>query len=420
MVGILISAIKIIVLLGLLIGIHETGHFLVAKKCKVKVNEFAIGFGPTIWTKQGTETKYSLRLIPLGGYVNMEGESEHSEQEGSFSKASIPKRIAIVVAGAAVNIIFAIIIYFILMATAGNNISTVVDTTIPGYAAESAQIMQGDKIEKINGKKVRTSSDINEIMSKNSGEEITITIKRDNQEQNITLVPTEVKYKSTGIYLYGEDSNSTKIAGFITDSVAEKEGLKVGDTIISVNGENVKDNVEELINKINDSTVNTLKLEVERSGKTISVDIVPEEESTYYIGVQFKQADNNFKNNIYYATLNTGDFMFSIAENVKQLFSGGVSTDQFMGPVGISSMVSKTSGVREFIYMLALISMSLGITNLIPFPPLDGGKILFLIIEAIRRKPVSEKLEIQVQLIGFAILIGLSIYVTYHDILRIL
>ena len=117
MISTLLSIIKIVFLLGLLIGIHETGHFLVAKLCKVKVNEFAIGFGPTIWKKQKNNTEYELRLIPLGGFVRMEGEEERSEEEGSFSKASIPKRIAIVAAGAIVNIVFAIIVYFILFAT---------------------------------------------------------------------------------------------------------------------------------------------------------------------------------------------------------------------------------------------------------------------------------------------------------------
>ena len=109
MISFFINAIKIIFLLGFLIGIHETGHFLVAKLCKVRVNEFAIGFGPTIWTKQGKETKYALRLIPLGGFVSMEGEEESSDKEGSFSKAPVYKRIAIVSAGALVNIIFGII-----------------------------------------------------------------------------------------------------------------------------------------------------------------------------------------------------------------------------------------------------------------------------------------------------------------------
>ena len=116
MILFLINAIKIIFLLGFLIFIHEGGHFLIAKLCRVKVNEFAIGFGPIIWKKEGKETKYALRLIPLGGFVSMEGEDEESENERSFSKASIPKRIAIVAAGAIVNILFGLVAYFILVA----------------------------------------------------------------------------------------------------------------------------------------------------------------------------------------------------------------------------------------------------------------------------------------------------------------
>lgn len=240
----IISAIKIIFILGFLILIHETGHFLVAKFCKVKVKEFAIGFGPTIWKKQGKETKYALRLIPLGGFVSMEGEEEPSFEEGSFSNSSIPKRIAIVAAGGLVNIIFALIVYIILM--------------------------------------------------------IVIT----------------------------------------------------GDL-----------------------------------GKAIA---------------------------------NTGNFVFSMVESLKLLFSGGATVDQLMGPVGISGVVAQTSNLAEFIYILALISMSLGVTNLLPFPPLDGGKILLLLLEAIRRKPLKERTEINIQMLGFVVLITLSIYVTYNDITRII
>ena len=139
MIGFLISAIKIIFLLGFLIFIHEGGHFVVAKLCKVKVNEFAIGFGPTILKKQGKETKYALRLIPLGGFVSMEGEEEASDLEGSFSKASIPKRMAIVVAGATVNILFGLVIYFILMTSTGVPATTEIDYTLDGYSSKQAR-----------------------------------------------------------------------------------------------------------------------------------------------------------------------------------------------------------------------------------------------------------------------------------------
>lgn len=134
MISFLIIVLKIIFILGFLVFIHEGGHFVVAKICKIKVNEFAIGFGPTIWTKQGKETKYALRLIPLGGFVNLAGEEERSDEEGSFSMASIPKRIAVVAAGGLVNIVFAIIVYFTLMSCMGNNIAPIID-----YPMESSE-----------------------------------------------------------------------------------------------------------------------------------------------------------------------------------------------------------------------------------------------------------------------------------------
>ena len=146
MITFFISAIKIIVLLGVLITIHELGHFIVAKLCKVKVNEFAIGFGPAIWHRQGKETKYTLRLIPLGGYNSLEGEEGASEDERSFSKASIPKRIAIVLAGATVNIIFAVVLYFTITALSGTFISNEIGEILDGYAAQEACLQQGDKI----------------------------------------------------------------------------------------------------------------------------------------------------------------------------------------------------------------------------------------------------------------------------------
>lgn len=244
MLNFIITAIKIIFVLGFLIFIHEGGHFIIAKLCKVRVNEFAIGFGPTIWKKQGKETKYALRLIPLGGFVSMEEEEEHSDKEGSFSKASVWKRIAIVSAGAIVNIIFAIVVFFIL-----------------------ASILQG---------------------------------------------------------------------------------------------------------------------------------------------------------NIGYGIMSTKKFIGSIFESLKMMFTGKVGMNDMMGPVGLGSVVSSTTGIADFVYILSVISLSLGVTNLLPIPALDGGKILILLIEAIRRKPMKEDLEIKIQMLGFAFLITLSLIVTYNDIARII
>ncbi len=255
MINFIVNAIKIVFLLGFLIIIHEGGHFLIAKLCKVKVNEFSIGFGKTIWQKQGKETKYSIRLIPLGGYVSMEGEDEESDDANSFQKASVWKRMAIVLAGATVNIIFGLLVYFILVAT---------------------------------------------------------------------------------------------------------------------------------------------------------------------VGIEFADpAKDTIWNRIYYGAKGTGNFIIGIGESIKMLFTGGVAADQMVGIVGISDIVSKTSGFIDYISLLAVISVSLGVTNLLPIPALDGGKILILLIEIIRRKPMKLETEAKIQLIGFSILIAISLFVTYNDIMRI-
>ena len=238
----LVSAIKIIFLLGFLVFIHELGHFSVAKFCKVRVNEFSIGFGPVLLKKQGKETMYALRCIPLGGFVSMEGENEPSDKQGSFSKASVLKRIAIVMAGGLVNIVFAIIVFWFI--------------------------------------------------------------------------------------------------------------------------------------------------------------------SIYYVGIK----------DSFTVVLN---FISAMFEGIKQIFTGNVSVDQMMGPVGISNVVSKTSLFVDFAYILSVISLSLGVTNLMPFPPLDGGKVVLLIIEGIRKKALDTRVETAIQSVGFLILIVLSIFVTYNDIIKL-
>ena len=334
MINILINAIKIAFLLGFLIFIHESGHFLIAKLFKVKVKEFAIGFGPIIWKKQGKETKYVLRLIPLGGFVNLLGEEEASDEEGSYSKAARWKKALILLAGGSVNIIFGILVYFILVAGMGNYISSTVDKTMENSVAQSVSLQTGDRIISANGKKIRLKSDIDSVVSK--GEEIVLEIKRNDEILKITVMPTQD----------------------------------------------------------------------EKTGR-------------YYLGIIFKVAENGFGNNVYYGFWDTVDFVGSIAENIKELFTGNVGIDQLTGPVGISEVVVKTSNLEQFIYILALISLSLGVTNLLPFPPLDGGKILLLLIEGIIRRPIKENINNAIQMTGFLLLIVLAIVVTYNDVLRI-
>ena len=411
----LISIIKIIILLGVLITIHELGHFLVAKLCKVKVNEFAIGFGPAIWKKQGKETKYTLRLIPLGGYNSLEGEEQASEDAKSFSKASIPKRIAIVLAGATVNILFAIIIYFTITATSGTYISNQIDSVLDGYIAQEIGLQTGDKIVEGNGKTIKSKKDLNDILKNSAGKEIKTKIERNGEIVDYTITPSEVKARITGIYL----DEKCKIVAVQKNSPAERQGVQANDRLIKVNEVEIKGNSNIALQEIARKDIETIKLSVKRGEEQVSIELTPDYETSYLLGVNLKPAEDNFINRCIYGGMQTQEFLLSIIDNLKQLFTGHVGVDQMMGPVGISEVVAKTDGIREFFQMMALISLSLGVTNLLPIPALDGGKILILLIEAIRRKPMKQETEVNIQLLGFAILIALSLYVTYNDIVRI-
>lgn len=335
MLGFLISAIKFIILIGFLVIIHEGGHFVVAKLCKVKVNEFSVGFGPKLLGKRKGETFYTLRAVPLGGYVMLEGEEEESSDPRAFNNISVWKRILIVSAGGVINILFGLVVYFIIATGLGNYYSMTINETIPGYSAEVAGLQAGDELISANGKRLHFKTDLDTVISNAKDSEVEFKVKRDNEEILVNIIPTLT------------------------------------------------------------------------------------EDNKYIIGINLKQAEDTLVNNIYYGFWNTINFSGSIINNLKELFTQGIKTDQLMGPIGISSVVSKTSGFIDFAYIMALISLSLGVTNLLPFPPLDGGKIVIYLIEAIRRKKMSMELELNIQSAGFILMILLSIYVAYNDIIRI-
>ena len=346
----------------------------------------------------------------------MEGEDEKSEDNRSFSKASIPKRIAIVVAGALINIIFATILYFTLVATSGTFISNEVESLIDGYAAKDAGIQAGDKIVKINDEEIKSKYDLDEVLESANGEELKVKVDRNGEILEYNIKPTEVKAKSTGIYL----NDKAKIVTLEKGSSAERQGVQTNDEIIKINGEDINGNTSKAVEIISQSKeAQTIELTLKRGNGEVTINLVPDTVSSYYLGVNMKYAEDTFINRCINGGMQTREFLFSIVDSLRQLFTGQVGLDQMMGPVGISEAVAGTDGFREFFELMALISLSLGVTNLLPIPALDGGKLLILIIEAIRRKPLKQETEINIQLLGFSILIALSIYVCYNDILRI-
>ena len=346
----------------------------------------------------------------------MEGEDEKSDQEGSFFLSSIPRRIAIVIAGATVNIIFGLLVFFILMSTTGNYISNTVEGVIDGYSAQQIGLEQGDKIINLDGKEIKSKYDLDEVLQDiKENREVSIKIERNGEILEYNTQLTEVVSKTTGLYLDEE----CKVITIEKGSAADRQEVQTNDKIIKINHEDINNNLEKVVNAIQEKGVGTILLTVERGNETLDIELTPDHVSTYYLGVNLKPAEDTIINHIIYGAMETKEFCFSIVDNLKQLFTGKVGIDQMMGPVGIAQTVSQTSNIQEFIYLLALVSLSLGVTNLLPIPALDGGKILILIIEAIRRKPLKQETELNIQLLGFSFLIVLSLYVAYNDVLRI-
>lgn len=325
-----------IVIFLLLIFIHEFGHFIAAKACDVKVNEFSLGMGPELWSRQGEETKHSLRAIPIGGYCAMEGEDEDSDHERALNKKNGWQKFLVFVAGATMNVVLAVII-MIAIALYSGAATTTLDSVEEGLPAAQAGLLAGDQIVAIDGEKMGSWEEITNVISNTKKESLEVTVLRDDEELTYT-VPVG----------YNEEEHRN-ILGIMT-----------------------------------------------RAEHNPGSAVVRGCQGTWAMGV-------------------------AMVDVLGQLFTGKVSTKELSGPVGIVSIVNEQSklGFIYVAYLTALISLNLAIINLLPFPALDGGRILFLIIRKITGKAVTDEMEARFHFVGIVLLLALMVYVTFNDIGRL-
>ena len=409
--GFIIGALKVIILLGTLIIIHEFGHFIVAKACGIKVLKFSIGFGPKLFKKQGKETEYSIRALPLGGFVQLEGEDEDSNDPRSFSNKPAWQRILVLLAGVTINIIFALFIYICInMSTNAYITAKIAD--IPQDSVMQTELSVGDEIYKINGERVYNNYDVARIISKAEEDEFAFeVIGTDGEKRNI-LIPIP---KETIGYM-GVSFLNDVVYSVQKDSVGEKAGIQVNDKIISINGEENKA-VEEYLAMIKANPDKDLNIIVNRNDEEVSLMVTPQGIARRAFDVDFEIVkDLTVGQNLHYAINETKYYLRANLIGLGELFSGNTENVEVQGIVGISKQISSTERAVEFFYMMSAISLSLGIMNLLPIPGLDGGKILFTLIEIVRRKPMSRELEGTLTLAGFGLLILLMIVVTVGDV----
>lgn len=349
-----VNIISVIVLLGILIFVHELGHFLVAKLAGVGVLKFSLGFGPKLLGRKVGETEYLISAVPLGGYVKLLGESEGEsiapeDEKRSFLKQHVLKRIGIVIAGPLFNFLFAALVFSFIYMVGVPTLTSDIGGVQEGSIAAQAGLREGDRIIAINGKETPTWSDIAESISKSGGKEISLRVSRKTEVINIPLTPKLTKAKN----LFGE----------------EVESYKIG---------------------------------IMASQHTMTMRMNPFQAIWTGIGQTWVMTE------------------LTVLSVVK-LIEGVVSPSTLGGPILIAQMAGAQvqKGLLSFLFFMAILSVNLGVLNLLPIPILDGGHLIFYLIELVTGREVNIKWREWAQQIGFVLLIMLMLFVFYNDIMRI-
>ena len=452
MMSILFIILAAIFLLGPLIAIHEFGHYWVARKLGVKVLVYSIGFGPTLlkWTSKKSGIQYQLSALPLGGYVKMlderEGDVKEEDKPYAFNRQSPWKRIAIVAAGPLINLIFAIILFWILFLPAQEQLNTRVGKVLPNTPAATAQLHTGDKITAIDGAPVSTWENLNFALIERIGETGVITVAAERQG--------EVKQFQLPIQEFLKDQSQSALdtLGFVPyrpvipavvyklseDGAAIRQGMKEGDRIVTIDGVAMKDWFD-VVAVVQKSPEKLLNIAVQREGKLVQLQVMPQGKRdnmgnvSGMLGVQSHAGKvtipDDYKQTIQYnpaealvkAVEKTGQLSSMTLNSIVKMVRGLIGLDNLSGPITIAKVAGQSAemGWQTFISFMALMSVSLGILNLLPIPMLDGGHLVYYFIEAIRGKPVSE----QIQLVGFKIgmvLLGSMMFLAlFNDFMRL-
>lgn len=328
-----------LLLFGVIVLIHELGHFIFAKKNGITVHEFAIGMGPKLFGKEKNGTLYSIRLLPIGGYVAMEGEDEESNKPGSFGTKSILQRASVIFAGPFFNLILAIIFLIPVFIYIGSP-TTTLDQITDNSPAYEAGLTTGDTIKSINGKEINSWNEFTNEIAKSSGKELSLVVERNNEMLTLNVTPQK----------------------------SQDGSYKVGVTCIR---------------------------------------------------------DKNIINAIKDAFTTTWEMIVQMITFLKQMITGTVPggfSNSVAGPVGVISIVSDAAkmGIMNLLYLGSIISLNLGIINLVPFPALDGGRLLLLFIEWIRGgKKIDQEKEAMINMIGFCALMAFMVFITYNDVSRL-
>jgi regulator of sigma E protease len=438
-----------VIALAILIAIHEFGHFWVARRCGVKVLKFSIGFGKPIWQKTASNgTQYILAAIPLGGYVKMlderEGDVPVEQLDQAFNRQSLGKRTAIVAAGPIANLLFAIVAYWLVFISGIPGIKPIVDEVEVGSPAAVAQLMPGDQINKINGELTPTWSSVNQafmtIAEQGGTAELSVLTQDIEHLRRIeitkqSLLTDEPKsiIKQLGLVPMLYDLKPV-IGQVMPQQAAELAGLQTGDIILLTDGQKI-DSWRAWVEVIKASPETELTIALNRDNRLTTLTLKPNrsEEGHGFIGAGVDATatamPDALKSELRYGPLEgivkavnmTWQMSSLTIRSFIAMLKGELSSKNLGGPISIAQFAgaSADKGITAFISFLAIISISLGILNLLPIPILDGGHLMLYFFEWLRGKPISETVQLQGQKIGLILLLTLMFFAFFNDLSRL-
>ena len=410
---------------------HELGHFLLAKRNGIAVTEISLGMGPRLLSTEKGGTRYSLKLFPIGGSCMMVGEDEDDDSEGSFNNASVWARISVVAAGPIFNFILAFVFAMIITSVVGYDPARVLQVT-EGSPAAQAGLKEGDIITEFQGRHISIGRDLDSYMTLHGlkDEEISLTYERDGKKHDIQFqANSESRYMLGFTYL---SEGTPEITQVMLNSAMAKAGVMPGDIIREINGTAVADS-QELQAYLQEHPLDgtEITLGIERDGKVETISAIPQ---------MTKQVDSGFIYNIYrektnflgvmkYSAVEVRYWVSTTVESLMMLIKGQFSVNDLSGPVGIIDVIgdsyeeAKSEGAMmvwmQMLYWAILLSANLGVMNLLPIPALDGGRLVFLLIESVRKKRLNPNVEGMIHFAGFVLLMMLMVFVMFNDFRRL-
>ena len=440
----LYSVLGFVLAIGILVTIHEFGHFWVARRVGVKVHRFSVGFGKPLktWRRKNDDTEYVLAAIPLGGYVKMLDERveevAEDDKHRAFNRQSLAKRTAIVAAGPLANFLFAIVAMWGLYVAGMQDYPTVIGDLQQGSIAAQAGFEPGERIVSVDGKKIYGWQDSQLYLIHRTFQKKNVLFTLENpDDKSLRQVPIDLAGIPSNVISGGVLSQGLGIApapmgsvisGVVRGKPAQMAGLLEGDEIIDVSGQSIE-NWQDLVKAISALPDTSVDIKYRRNGQTFStslttVSIEFNGEKYGQIGVypQRYQFSTEIVEGLGKAVDYTWRFTLISLWSLGKMITQDVSTDNLSGPITIANLAGTTvqRGVADFVSFLVVISISLGLINLLPIPLLDGGHLMYFAIEAVKGSPVSEKIMLWGQQIGIGLLLLLMSLAFYNDIIRLI